>query len=212
MNIIVVDDHKMFRESVVSFLEAEPFCEQAFAASTVAEARTLITEHTPQVALVDLSFPGEGGLTLVEWATAEVPEMACVFLTMHEEMSNLRAAISAGGRGYVTKNAGYDELRNAVMVAAAGGQFLDQMMMRRVFSFLGQEQSRGNVPKPTANLTEREREICNLMLQDMSTAEIGNALFISAKTVENHRSSIYRKLGVHDRLSLFNFARTNEML
>lgn len=213
MTVIVVDDHRMFRDSIATFLAGEEFCDHVLSAAEVSEAKALITDHAPDVALVDLSFPGEGGTTLVEWGQSVVPDMASIFLTMHEDIRDLRRAIAAGGRGYVTKAAGYDELRTAVQTVAAGGVFLDQLMLRRVFQSLRDEPPRTDGGAPAvAGLTEREEEIVTLMLQDMSTAEIGAALFISAKTVENHRSSIYRKLGVHDRLSLFNYARRNGML
>ncbi len=213
MTIIVVDDHRMFRDSVVSFLEAEDFCDTALAAATVTEARTMIGEHSPQIALVDLSFPDEGGIELVKWAHTAAPDMHCIFLTMHEELGNLRSAVSAGGRGYVTKNAGYDELRSAVLTVTSGGLYLDQMMLRRVFAHLSdQPVDVTPLPEGVAELTEREREVLDLLLDDMSTAAIGSRLFISTKTVENHRSSIYRKLDVHDRLSLFNFARRNGLI
>lgn len=210
MTILVVDDHRMFRESIVAFLKADDFCENVLAAADVTAARTLITEHLPDIALVDLSFPGEGGTVLVDWARSAAPNRHCIFLTMHEELDNLRTAIAAGGRGYVTKNAGYDELRSAVRTVASGGLYLDQVILRLIFAQLSHPQlKRVNVPEAIAELTEREREIFNLLLEDMSPATIGSLLFISAKTVENHRSSIYRKLDVHDRLSLFNYARRN---
>jgi len=213
MTIIVVDDHRMFRESVVTFLEAEDFCENVLAAASVTDARKLITEHLPQVALVDLSFPGEGGTELVKWARSAAPDMHSIFLTMHEELENLQSAVAAGGRGYVTKNAGYGELRSAMLTVASGGLYLDQVMLRLVFAQLSHPRAeRVSVPDAVAELTEREREVFNLLLEDMSTAGIGSLLFISAKTVENHRSSIYRKLDVHDRLSLFNFARRNGLI
>lgn len=213
MTIVVIDDHRMFRESIVSFFEAESFCERALPAASVAEGKQLIEQHAPEVALVDMSFPGEGGIALAEWARNEAPGTACVFLTMHEEISNLRTAVAAGARGYVTKNAGYDELRAAVTVVEKGGLYLDQVMLQRVFRSMGNgESDRGGAPSVFVGLTEREREICNLMLQEMSTAEIGDVLYISTKTVENHRSSIYRKLGVHDRLSLLSFARKHGII
>jgi len=203
----------MFRDSVVSFLEAEDFCENALAAASVTEARTMISKHLPQIALVDLSFPDEGGIELVKWAHSSAPDMHSIFVTMHEETNDLRSAVAAGGRGYVTKNAGYDELRSAVLTVASGGLYLDQVMLRRVFAQLSHQPPRGTTsPEGIAELTEREREIFDLLLDDMSISGIGSILFISAKTVENHRSSIYRKLDVHDRLSLFNFARRNGLI
>ncbi|MFW5696024.1 MAG: response regulator transcription factor, partial [Alkalispirochaeta sp.] len=109
-------------------------------------------------------------------------------------------------------NAGYGELRSAVLTVASGGLYLDQVMLRLVFAQLSHPREGEPIPEALAELTEREREVFGFLLEDKSTAEIGSLLYISVKTVENHRSSIYRKLDVHDRLSLFNFARRNGMI
>jgi len=213
VTIIVVDDHKMFRESIVSLLKEEPFCTKVAEAGNVPEGRRLVEDLSPDVALVDMSFPGEGGSALIRWAVSIQPEMKLIVLSMHEEIGDLRAAIDAGAKGYVTKNAGYEELRAAIMAISTGGYYLDQAMLRRVFQELA-DLKRGisYVPSTLSELTERERDIFNLMIQDMSPREIGNALFISVKTVENHRSNIYRKLDIHDRYSLFAFAEKNGLI
>ncbi|MFP4377333.1 MAG: response regulator [Spirochaetales bacterium] len=208
MKILVVDDHKMFRESVVSFLEREEFCDQVDAAGSVDEAQRLIVESAPDVVLVDLSFPGEGGTALVQWAAHVAPSVACILLSMHEEVADLRLAAAAAARGYVTKNAGYDELRAAVVTVAAGGYYIDQVMLRKLFPRLGDiDGGLTATGISIEGLTSREEEVFEMMLSEMSVSEIGEALYISVKTVENHRSNIYRKLGVHDRMSLFKFAQ-----
>lgn len=90
MKIAVIDDHRMFRDSVVSFFTSESFCDGAFSAASVAEGKALVAERHPTVAPLDMSFPGEGGVALVEWIRTKAPETACVFLTMHEELAHLR--------------------------------------------------------------------------------------------------------------------------
>lgn len=213
MKIIVVDDHKMFRESVLSFIEREPFCDRIDAAGSVEEAQRLIVEHEHDVALVDLSFPGQGGTELAKWAQSAVPGLSCLFVSMHEELSDLRSVITAAGRGYVTKNAGYGELRAAIMTVGDGGLYLDQVILRKLFAFLESHEERLSETAPAlSELTAREREVVEMLLREMTTAQIGDALFISAKTVENHRSNVYRKLNVHDRMSLFRFAQTHGLL
>lgn len=213
MKILIVDDHKMFRESVVSFLEREEFCDGVYAAATIKEAEKLISDEQIDVALVDLSFPGEGGVELVKRTRAAAPAPACVFLSMHEEITHLHAAASAGACGYVTKSAGYDELRSAVLTAKSGGLYLDQVMLGKVFAhFSRPDAAHHRTNQALDELTSREREVLGMLIQDMSIEEIGETLFISAKTVENHRSNIYRKLEVHDRMALFMFARRHGLL
>jgi DNA-binding NarL/FixJ family response regulator len=132
---------------------------------------------------------------------------------MHAELSVLKEVVAAGARGYVTKSSGYDQLVTGIRVVA-DGYYLDQTMLAKVLRRFAGDPATG-APKdddPLTELTEREREIFFRLLDDASPGEIGSILFISAKTVENHRSSIYRKLGVHDRLGLFSFARQHGLV
>ena len=208
VKILLVDDHRVLRDSVSGFLAQEPFCSAVVAVGTAAEAKTILAKGGTDVLLCDLSLAGDHGLALIEWSQVHHPDTACLCLTMHGELSMLRQALAVGARGFVTKSTGYEELRQGIITVADGGMYLDQTMLTKVLHrFTGSPGTESGSRDPLAVLTEREREVFYLLLEDLSPGEVAENLNISTKTVENHRSSIFRKLDVHDRLSLFRFAQ-----
>jgi DNA-binding NarL/FixJ family response regulator len=239
IRVLLVDDHQMFRESLMDFLGNEFFCKEVQGASCVAEARELISAAPPEVAVCDLNFPGdESGYDLIEWIGESYPDVGVVCLTMHAELQVLREVTRLQVRGFVTKSSGYNELFRAIRSVAEGGYYLDQVMLEKVMKDLGRSQGYGrrendrfadkdtdaggsslemersapaddgdDWPTSLAELTSREREIFLLLVRGATLQEVADELYVSPKTVENHRSNIYRKLNVHDRLSLLRFVR-----
>lgn len=213
MKILLVDDHKMFREGVCDILLKESFCDAVIQATTVEEARHRVADGSPDVVVTDLSLPDEPGQNLLRWLTEKHPTVPSLCMTMHSEIAVMREVFSAGARGFVTKESGYRELLEGIRRVAAGDIYLDQVMLSRLLDYLGRGGADGHEADGAVEvLSQREREIFSLLIEDKDAQEIGETLFISPKTVENHRTSIYRKLGVRDRLSLFQFARSNGLL
>ncbi|TVR94329.1 MAG: DNA-binding response regulator [Spirochaetaceae bacterium] len=218
ISVLLVDDHQMFRDSLIDFLGNEFACKEVRGAATVAEARTLIEATAPDVAICDLNFPGEeSGYDLIEWIRNRYPQVGVLCLTMNSELQVLREVAKREVRGFVTKSSGYNELFHAVRSVATGGYYLDQVLLEKVMKDMGRSQggprresdrvSTDDTTAVLAELTAREREIFLLFVQGATLNAIADELYLSPKTVENHRSNIYRKLNVHDRLSLVGFAR-----
>ena len=214
LTILLVDDHQVFREGVAELLAKERCCGRLIQIDSPAEARRVMAEDLPDVVVTDMSFPEGSGLDLVAWIHATHPDTPALCLSMHADAETLQQAIAAGARGYVTKSSGYAELVSGVERVAAGGHYLDQQMLEVVFSRLkngGTTHRDGPtvaVPEALcAGLSLREREVFSRLVSDQPIDHIASELCISAKTVENHRSSIYRKLNVRDRHSLYQLAR-----
>ena len=214
LTILLVDDHQVFREGVAELLAKERCCGRMIQTDSPADARRVMAEELPDVVLTDMSFPEGSGLDLIAWIHETHPDTPCLCLSMHADADTLQQAIAAGARGYVTKSSGYVELVSGVERVAAGGHYLDQQMLEVVFSRLeGDGPTHGDEPTVAvpealcADLSLREREVFARLVSDQSIERIASELCISAKTVENHRSSIYRKLNVRDRLSLYQLAR-----
>jgi DNA-binding NarL/FixJ family response regulator len=218
ISVLLVDDHQMFRDSLIDFLANEFVCKEVQGAATVAEARTLIDAAPPDIAICDLNFPGEeNGYDLIDWIKGNHPDIGILCLTMHSELQVLREVAQLEVRGFVTKSSGYNQLFQAVRSIATGGYYLDQVLLEKVMKDMGRSQGaprretdRGSTEAATpvlAELTAREREIFLLFVQGATLNTIADELYLSPKTVENHRSNIYRKLNIHDRLSLLGFAR-----
>ena len=213
MTILLVDDHQIFREGVCDILTKEGFCTAIAQAAGVRAAQKSISDSPPDVVVTDLSLPDEPGQNLIRWLAEEHPDVRPLCMTMHSEIAVMSEVFSAGARGFVTKQSGYKELIDGIRRVAAGELYVDQVMLALIIDHLG----RGDVWEPDpggplGELSQREREVFFLLIEDKDVADIAEALFISPKTVENHRTSIYRKLGVRDRLSLFQFARTHGCL
>jgi two-component system, NarL family, response regulator DegU len=218
ISVLLVDDHQMFRDSLIDFLANEYVCKEVRGAATVAEARTLIEAAAPDVAICDINFPGEeGGYDLINWIRNNYPDVGILCLTMHSELQVLREVAKLEVRGFVTKSSGYDQLFQAVRSVATGGYYLDQVLLEKVMKDMGRSQgaprretdrvSTKGAAAALAELTAREQEIFWLFAEGATQHTIAEQLYLSPKTVENHRSNIYRKLNVHDRLSLLSFAR-----
>lgn len=213
MKFLLVDDHQMFRESLGDYLARESFVDEVFHAESVASAMAVLEAQPIDLVVSDLGFPESSGHELFAWCVEHCPETRVVCLTMHSEVSMLRETVRRGVSGFVTKNSGYDELLAGVRRVADGGVYLDQVMLKKLLDALEREGGAPVAgPAVLAELTSREREVLNLLLAEHDPPTIADVLFISSKTVENHRSSIYRKLGVHDRLSLHSFARQHGLI
>jgi DNA-binding NarL/FixJ family response regulator len=213
MRILLVDDHQILRESVAEFLKQEPFTEDVLDVGSVEEARATLVRFEADVLVTDLEFPAESGKDLLRWVHNEHPDTGCICMTMHAEVPLLRDTLSLGARGFVTKSSGYDELVSAVKCVSAGRTYLDQTMLDKVLAYLQRDPEAGyDHAGSLGELSRRERDIFYLLLEDRDIHDIAASLFISPKTVENHRSNIYRKLGVNDRLGLFRFARDRQLL
>lgn len=208
MKLLLVDDHQIFREGVREFLQRESFCTQIDDADSVTAAREIIERAEPDIVITDISFPESSGKELIAWTSREHPRTRCLCMTMHAGIGLLREVLGLGAHGFVTKSSGYDELVAAIRTVAGGGRYLDQTMLTQVLDHLVNGMGAAGIGSTAAAaLSERERGVLMLLLEDRELSDIAEALFISRKTVENHRSNIYRKLGVHDRLSLFRFGR-----
>ena len=211
MTVLFADEHQIFRESVSGFLEQESFCRQVVQASTVSEAVTKVADEKPDLIVTDLAFPEDTGRTLMGWVREHHAEIPVVCMTMHADVSLLREVFALGARGFVTKSSGYEELLQAVRAVSAGRIYLDQVMLSRMLDYLDRGEA-GDGGGALGELSGRERDIFFLLIQSHSIDEVAGELFISPKTVENHRSSIYRKLRVGDRLELMRFSRDNGFL
>jgi DNA-binding NarL/FixJ family response regulator len=164
------------------------------------------------VVVTDLSFPAQGGPALIAWCQVHAPRTAILCLTMHAELSVLKEVAAAGARGYVTKSSGYDQLVTGIRVVA-DGYYLDQTMLAKVLRRFAGDPATG-APKdddPLTELTERNGKSSFASSTTPARRDRIDPLH-QCQTVENHRSSIYRKLGVHDRLGLFSFARQHGLV
>ena len=204
ISVLLVDDHPLVRAGVRTYLcsqaDIEVVGEAASGEAAVAQAEALV----PDVVLMDLAMPGMGGVVATTELRRVSPRSQVVVLTSFDDDSYIFPAIKAGALSYLLKDAGPDEVAEAVRAAARGESKLHARVAARLI-----RQVRGNTSgeaNPYTDLTEREREVLRLIAQGLSNAEIARALVISEKTVRAHVSNVLSKLHLADRTQAAVFA------
>lgn len=215
--VLLADDHTLFREGVASLLERAGDIRLVGEAATGEEAVRLADELLPDVVLMDLKMPGMGGIEATRAIVGRGPQVGVIVVTMFEDDESVFAALKAGARGYVLKDAGRGELLRAIRAVARGEALLGAPIARRVLEqFSGPPPGPPPVrvpPRPESSsplfdeLTPRELEVLRLIARGLKNREIAGKLVISEKTVGNHVSNIFAKLHVADRVQAIIRAR-----
>lgn len=187
--VVVVEDHTLLRQSLVRTVASEEGFEVVAEAGRGDEAVQVIGRVKPDVVLLDITIPGGTGLEVAQRIKATSSDVRLLFLTMHDDDASISRAIGIGADGYVLKTASTEELLQALRSVAEGNSYLSPTIARRVIDLAG---SRGS----STSLTERELEILRLLASGIRPADVGKTLFVSLKTVKNHLTNIYSKLGV----------------
>jgi RNA polymerase sigma factor (sigma-70 family) len=200
--VVLVDDHRLFRSGVRA--ELGDSVDILGEADDVSPAIDLILTTHPDVVLLDVHLPGGGGQAVVQAVRAKDPEVRFLALSASDAPEDVIAVIRAGARGYVTKTIDTDELTDAVRRVAAGDAVFSHRLAGFVLdAFAGMPQAEAPAFDPELDqLTTREREVLRLIAQGYTYKEIAKELFISAKTVESHVSSVLRKLQLSSRHQL----------
>ena len=200
IRVAVVDDHTIVRNGLVALLGAHADLEIVGAVGDGEAAVTLCVEQRPDVVLMDLSMPGVGGIEATRRIAAEAPGVQVVVLTSFMDRERIVEALSAGAIGYLLKDAEPEELIRGIHTAARGESPLDARAAR---TMLGAQRA----PDPLDVLTDREREVLVLVAEGLPNKQIGRRLEISEKTVKAHLTSIFRAIGVTDRMQAGLWAR-----
>jgi DNA-binding NarL/FixJ family response regulator len=196
LRLLLVDDHALFREGLISLLSyQEDFTvlgEAEDAESALEQARAL----KPDIVLMDVELPGEDGVSATQRLKLEMPDLTIVMLTVHDDSQTLFEAIKAGAQGYLVKNVRSHELLEQLRGLARGESAISRRMASRILEDIrGQTEPFG----PGEELTARELEVLDLVASRLSNAEIAERLVISEHTVKNHMKSILAKLHLHNR-------------
>lgn len=207
VRVVVVDDHVIFRQGLAALLADAAGVSLVGQAGTGTEAVAVIEDVQPDVVLMDIQMPEMNGIEATRRVVDDHPDVSVVMLTMLEDDDSLFAAMCAGARGYLLKGADKEEVLRTVAGAAAGEARFGPEIARRLTAFFQRADTQGLAVTPFAELTDREREVLDLVARGMDNAGIAAKLFISGKTVSNHISNIFAKLHVADRAQAIVKAR-----
>ena len=197
LRLMIVEDHPLYRKGLKTLLAGTPGFEVVAEAVDGMQAVELAALHRPDVVLMDLQLPEQGGIAATQEIVAASPETRVLVVTLFQDDDSVFAALRAGARGYILKDSDEDEIVRAVRAVAAGESLFSASVATRILAWF--TNVRPVAPEAFPGLTGREREILTLMAQGRSNAAIADQLSLSVKTVANNVSVIFSKMQVADR-------------
>jgi DNA-binding NarL/FixJ family response regulator len=206
IRVLVADDHPIFRDGVRALLNSIPQTEVVGEAATGEEALSQATALRPDVILMDIRMPGMSGVEAIRRILDHDPDVAVIVLTMFEDNDTVFSAMRAGARGYVLKGADQTEILRAIEAAVRGEALIGANVARQLSSLLSRQGQCGP-DQVFPELTDRQREVLDLIAQGLNNGEIAERLVLSPKTVRNHISAIFNALQVADRAQAIVRAR-----
>ncbi len=208
-SIVLIDDHKLFREGVKRILEFEPSFKVVAEGDDGDSATKLVEEHSPDVVLMDINMPQVNGVQATAELIGQYPDLKVIILSIHDDENYVTHALKTGAQGYLLKEMDSDALIDAIKVVSEGGSYLHPKVTHNLvkeYRRLADEGTGGaqaentiEYRKPLHLLTRRECEVLQLLADGKSNRGVAEALFISEKTVKNHVSNILQKMNVNDR-------------
>jgi two-component system response regulator NreC len=206
IRILLADDHTLFRQGIKTLLSAETDMEVVGEAANGGEAIERATEFRPDVVLMDIGMPGFSSFEAARQIRKNRPDTKVLYLTMYDDEDYLVEGMEAGGNGYVLKDSPAPQLLAAVRDVQRGGSFLSpRMLSQLVDDFRSRIKSATRVPR-FATLTAREKQVLKMLAEGSSVKEIACDLNLSVKTVEAHKFNLMRKLDIHNKAHLVQYA------
>jgi DNA-binding NarL/FixJ family response regulator len=206
IRVLVADDHTVVREGIRHVLEGEPGFEVVAEASSGAEVLALAERFRPDVAVLDISMPGESGIQVAARLRQSLPETRILILSMYDNTEYVMESVRAGAHGYILKDTAATELRRAIRAVQNGDAFLSPPVAGRLTAAVRGDLERERRSSDIALLTAREREVLAGIARGHTNKAIAASLGISHRTVETHRESLMRKLRIHTVAGLTRFA------
>lgn len=208
ISVLLVDDHGVVRDGLKALLEAQPDIAVVGMAADGWEAISEAERLQPDVAVMDLTLPQLNGIDASELLLKRSPQTRIVILSMYHSSEHVCRALRAGAVGYVVKEAAGRELVDAVRAAFGGQHPLSRQISNAVLDRIAHEP----LKSPVEQLSLREREVLQLTVAGFSSAQTGERLYLSSKTVDSYRSRVMHKLGVRDLAGLIHFAIQNSLV
>ncbi len=205
LRILIVDDHGVVRAGIRSLLDTETDMEVVGEAARGEEALEKVRKLHPDLVLMDIAMPGMNGIVATRRIKEEFPDICVLVLTMHDDEEFFFPVLRVGASGYVLKDAEPKEILHAIQVVISGEVFLSPAVTKSVLKALFETKDKAEDEKH-GKLTAREKEILRLAAGGQTNREMAQMLFLSIRTVEKHRQSVMRKLGLSKREELTKFA------
>lgn len=208
ITVALIDDHKLFREGVKRILSFESLFKVVAEAGDGSEVNDIVSEHQPDVILMDINMPEINGIEATKKLLKDYPDMKVIILSIHDDESYVSHALQSGAQGYLLKEVDTESLIEAIKVVYDGGSYLHPKVTHNLVQeyrkLLHDKETNSGVKeieyqKPLHLLTKRECQVLQLLAEGQSNRTVAETLEISEKTVKNHVSNVLQKMGVNDR-------------
>jgi len=206
IRILLADDHTVVREGMRALLERQPDMAVVAEAADGRESVQLAEEHSPDVVVMDVAMPGMNGIEATRRILASCPRTSVVILSMHQDESYVLRSLKAGAKGYLLKDSPQADVIAAIRAVSQGRSFLSRKISRMLQEDYVQELESLGLEDSYDLLTDREREILQLLAEGRANKEVASLLNIGLTTVETHRGHILQKLGLHSIPDLILYA------
>ena len=209
-NIIIVDDHLIFRQGLKSIITLENIANVIGEASNGIELLQLLSQLKPDLVLMDIDMPHMNGLEATEKAMELMPDLKIIAFSMFSDEEYYYKMIDRGVKGFILKTSGINELENAIQNVMLGESYFSNELLRKIINNFGRPTS--NKTTVADSLTDRETEVLQEICLGLTTEEIADKLFISPKTVKSHKSNLLEKTECKNTPSLILFAIKNKIV
>lgn len=207
-SIIIIDDHPLFREGLKTIISRDDRFKVVGEAGSGHEGLEITKRLKPDLVIVDISLPDQSGIQLTRELRQFLSETKILIVSMHSKIDYIAEAFQAGATGYVVKESASERLLQGLKSVAKGDYYLDSSVSHAVVENLMKSPLKAAkiTDADYATLTPREQEVMRFLAEGLSSKAVAEKLFISPKTVENHRANIMNKLGLHSTIELVRYA------
>ena len=210
INLLLTDDHVIVRDGIKTLLKNEPEIQVVAEANNGQEALLQLSKHEIDIVLLDINMPGLDGLQASAIIKDKYPKVKIIALTMYQEMNMVESMFRNGAKAYLLKSCSREELISAIKGTHAGGEYVDESLRDNFENYLNKPLKKLDHEGPS--ISRREKEVLQLISEEMTTPEIAQKLFISVTTVETHRKNMLKKLGVRNTAGLMRYAFEHSLI
>lgn len=208
-NVLIVDDHTLFREGLRLLLKGEDMIAGVYEARNGQEFLESLRYMIPDIVFMDIEMPGMNGIELTRLAMKLHPQLRIVGLSMYGEEAYYAPMIEAGACGFISKNAELNDILDAIRAVSTGRHYFNEEILQGIIKGIGQKETARNTSEI---LSDREKEVVQHICKGLSNQEIADILFLSRRTIEKHRENILQKTGVPNTAALVAWAIRNKII
>ncbi len=212
IRIVLLDDHRMFRDGVKHVLSDEENIEIIGEVGNGRDLYDLLEQKRPDIIITDISLPDISGIDITSDITSRYDDIKILILSMHTREEFIVKALSAGASGYLPKETSIKELLEAIKVISEGGRYYNRDISDTIINSVIMKMKTDEKTESIPSLTKREREIVTLVVEGLTNKEIAARLFISIRTVDSHKTNILQKLKLKSSVELVKYAIKNKLV